>query len=97
MQMNKQTQRLLFLFGLLTAVVLPPLLAVAQSEPAEEKKPVPVVSQAPKASDETDQQEAQKAPQQTGDATTPVAKPVKEFKPTDKIGADRAVSFPIDI
>jgi hypothetical protein len=37
-------------------------------------------------------------PSSTGASTTsPAAKPLKNFKPSEEIGADSAVSFPIDI
>ncbi len=44
----------------------------------------------------TGQAVTQKVPAKTGDNRQP-AKPAATFNPTEKIGADSAVSFPVDI
>jgi hypothetical protein len=103
MQMSKQKNLALFLFVLLVAVFLPPLLAVAQNEPPSEPQPAPVTDQTQQAlpATETGQSEVQhngqQVTEQTDPATGAAARSLKEFKPTDKIGADSAVSFPVDI
>ena len=99
MQMSKQKHLALFLFVLLVAVFLPPLLAVAQNDPPAEPRPAPVTDQTQQAVSEAESgqpatpQGSKKADPTTGTATSSL----KEFKPTDKIGADSAVSFPVDI
>ena len=64
-----------------------PAPVVTPSENPEQTSPQPgdVVPETPEA--------AEKTP--AASAATP--RPLKEFKPTDKIEADSAVSFPIDI
>lgn len=100
MQMSNKNNLLLLVIALLMAVSLPPLLAVAQSEP---RQPAPATDQPqlePQEA-ETDRpevpQDIQQATEQPGPASGVTATPLKEFKPTDKIGADSAVSFPVDI
>jgi hypothetical protein len=103
MQMSKQKHLALFLFVLLVAVFLPPLLAVAQNDPPGEPRPATVTVQTQQAEPEVEnersdiRQNGQQATEQTGPATGITTRPLKEFKPTEKIGADSAVSFPVDI
>lgn len=85
--------------GLLAVALLPIDLAGAETEPVSDKPPVTVVTQSPSGAIEapSDANAAQKPPV-AGMAVKPVAvKPVKEFKPSETIGADSAVSFPVDI
>ncbi len=99
MQMSKQKRLVLFLFGLLVAVFLPALLAVAQNDPPSEPQPAPITDQTQQVVSEVESgqpatpQGSKKADPTTGTAT----RSFKEFKPTDKLGADSAVSFPVDI
>ena len=76
-------------------LLAPLMLAVAETEPAGKDNPEqPPVAQKP------DEQAAEQAAEPASSAAqTPPAKarPVNEFKPTEKIGADSAVAFPIDI
>jgi hypothetical protein len=82
--------------GLLGFALLPIDLAGAENEPVSDKPPVPVVTQPPpgaiEVQSDTDANAAQKPP-----VIRATAKPVKEFKPSETIGADSAVSFPVDI
>jgi len=103
MQMNRQKHLLLFLCVLLLAIFLPPLLAVAQTDPPAEPRPAPATDQPQQALPEAQtgqpdmQQNGQQATQPTDPGAGTTAGPLREFKPTDKIGADSAVSFPVDI
>ena len=99
MQMSKQKHLPLFLLVLLMAVFLPALLAVAQNEPPAEPRPAPLTVQTQQAEPEaeTDQPATSQDSKKTDPATGTAARPLKEFKPTEKIGADSAVSFPVDI
>ena len=85
---------------LLTVALLPKVLAGAADQPVNDKPPVPVVTQPQPGTIEapSDTNAAQKPPV-TGTAVRPatMAKPVKGFKPSETIGADSAVSFPVDI
>ncbi len=99
MQMSKQKHLALFLFVLLAAVFLPPLLAVAQNDPPVEPQPAPVTDQTQQVLSEAESgQSAKPKDSNKADPTTGTAvRSLKEFKPTEKIGADSAVSFPVDI
>jgi len=87
----------LILAGFLLAAPL--LLAGAENEPAGQDKPEqPAVIQKP------DQQAQEGAQEGAAGATSPAtqtppskARSLNEFKPTEQIGADSAVAFPIDI
>ena len=81
------------------AVAFLPLVFVwAQDEPVAEKPPVSITT-----ARQTSTQEQANTASASGAVANPpasstqTAKPVKQFKPTDKIGADSAVSFPVDI
>lgn len=98
MQMSKQRQSLLLITALLMVVSLPPLLAMAQDRPPTEATEQP--QQAPQGRPAAGSQDPPKTTQPTEQAepgTGAKVTPLKEFKPTDKIGADSAVSFPVDI
>ena len=99
MQMSKQKRVLLLLFVLQIAVFLPPFLAVAQDDPPSEPQAAPVTDQEQQAESETqaDQSATPQDTEKTDPATGAATRSLKEFKPTDKIGADSAVSFPVDI
>jgi hypothetical protein len=99
MQMNKQKRLLSLLFVLLAEVSLPPILAVAQNEPPAETPPAPAANQPSQTSPqpETDQADTQQTVKQTPAAPGTTARPIKQFIPSETIGADSAVSFPVDI
>jgi hypothetical protein len=94
---------------LLVTGLLPPLLIGAENEPpadvqatAETEEPQAdsskVETNTQQAPQTTTQSPSTTAPSSTGAPTTsPAAKPLKNFKPSEEIGADSAVSFPIDI
>lgn len=104
MQINHQKQPRSFprtglALALLAAVLLPQAVAGTENEPAEEPRPETEVTQSQPASQEaqTDTGKPRHAGEQSPPATGNKAKPVKLFKPSETIGADSAVSFPIDI
>lgn len=77
---------------------LPLVLVWAQDEPVAEKPPVSVTTAGQKSTQEQgDTAGEDGAVANPPAASAQTAKPVKQFKPTDKIGADSAVSFPVDI
>ena len=103
MPMNKQRQqephrRNLIRLVLLALVFLPTLTASAQQEP-----PPVVVEETQTTSSQTEVEaeiEATRTPgaaQQSAPASTAAEKTVNGFKPSEQIGADSAVSFPVDI
>ncbi len=98
MQMNKHRPlRSLLLaipaLALLTTALLPVVLAQTQDQPPAQAPTTPATgpttTEPPGTEADSKQQPA--AP----DSTT--SKPLKSFKPTEKIQADSAVAFPIDI
>jgi len=98
MQMNKHRQhRLLYwalpALALLAAAFLPAVLAQTQNEPPAQTPTAPATTRAPELPPmvETDNS------QQTADPNSTRSKPLTTFKPTEKIQADSAVAFPIDI
>ena len=100
MQMSKRIHLSLSLIVFLVAIGLPPLPALAQDEPrqpAAEKEQPQQEPQEAGADGVEDLQKQQQETDQTGAATGVTAMPLKKFEPTDKIGADSAVSFPVDI
>jgi hypothetical protein len=104
MQMNKQKHQRparCVLLGclLLTGALFAPVLAGAENEPPAQAEAEPVAKQQQAASAEavTDKTKTQQAAGQAPAAGDAAARPVQQFKPTDKIGADSAVSFPVDI
>jgi len=107
--MNKQKQSRLvplvwLVLVLLVTGLLPPLLIGAENDPpGDDQTTAPTEEeQAALPEDETKTQQTPQttvqAPSATGPSTTaPASKPLKNFKPSEEIGADSAVSFPIDI
>lgn len=98
MQMNRQKKRgpILLLFAIVSLAVM---AAENENQPSDPAQPgdIPETSsqptpQADKGEPDTQQGE-DKAPPETGAAV----KSIKEFKPTEQIEADSAVSFPVDI
>ena len=90
----EKPKRALTAIAVFSVAFLPLVLVGAQDEPVAEKPPVYVTT----ARRTSTQEQANR----TNDANPPsaskqTAKPLKQFKPTDKIGADSAVSFPVDI
>ena len=93
MQMNKHNCLVpigLPVLVLLAAICVPTALAVEQNDPP------PVTPPAVSAAEEVQQapSEMQSAKKEQAEVT---ARPIKEFKPSETIGADSAVAFPIDI
>ena len=99
MLMNKQNYHRLILL-LLMAVFSTPVFTAVTENPTSESTPAETPSEEPAATaaqtGDVDQ-DAQQAEENTPPVNTPPAKPVKPFNPTEKIQADSAVSFPIDI
>jgi len=98
MQMNRQKKSGLILL-LFAVVSLAVMAADTEDQPSNTDQsggvPEKTSQSPPQAGDgEADtQQDVEKAPPVTGAAV----KPIKEFKPTEQIEADSAVSFPVDI
>lgn len=99
MPMNKPKHYLLVLL-LLTTVICIPLLAADAENQATTTTQVEKTSEEPPTASPGEgvvvpgtDQAGEKTPAATGTVPTPI----KEFKPTEKIQADSAVSFPIDI
>ena len=96
MPMNKLKYHRVIPLFLLVAVSMAVLAAGTDNQAAE---PTPAVTPIEN-SEQTSPQAGDVVPE-TPEAVekTPAAtpRPIKEFKPTDKIEADSAVSFPIDI
>ena len=98
MQMNRSIKGGLILL-LTSAVSLAVLAADTEDQPSKPAESEAVPETPPQTPPQTGdgepetQQEADKAPPVTGAAV----KTIKEFKPTEQIEADSAVSFPIDI
>ncbi|MDX2417822.1 MAG: hypothetical protein QNK19_10220 [Xanthomonadales bacterium] len=99
MQMNEQSYHRLILPLLLAAVSIPVIAAGPENQTSTANQtPVPSeeASQAPPEAD-TATPDTQQAAEKTSPASGAAVTPLKEFKPTEKIDADSAVSFPIDI
>jgi hypothetical protein len=103
MQINHQqspgkTIRNLLAAVLLIAALLPLVLVGAENETVVDNKPAATDTSQPGSVEEQDGPvEPAQPDSETPPGTGKDPRPVKEFKPTDKIGADSAVSFPIDI
>ncbi len=108
MQMNSQTVArwalpagvaLLLYATVILAMILAPVPAVADQDPAEETPPAAKVSQPQQEppGTETERSNQQRRTDQSTPAAAMPARPVKPFKPSETLGADSAVSFPIDI
>ena len=99
MQMNEQSYHRLILSLLLAAVSIPVIAAGPEGQTSTANQaPVPSeeASQTPPETDNAPP-DTQQAAEKTPPASGAVVTPLKEFKPTEKIDADSAVSFPIDI
>jgi len=99
MLMNKQNYHRLILLLLMAAFSMPVLTAVTEN-PASEPTGTETPSEDPEptAAQTGDvDQDAQQGEPISPPVNTPPAKPIKPFNPTEKIQADSAVSFPIDI
>jgi len=99
MLMNKQKYHRLILLLLLAAFSMPVLTAVTENPASEptgtetpSEEPAPTAAQTGDVDQDTQQGEQTSPP-----VNTSPAKPIKPFNPTEKIQADSAVSFPIDI
>ena len=98
MQMNKHKHlRSLLLalpvLALLAATLLPVVLAQTQDEPPAQTPVVPAATNEP----EKPSAEEIDSSQQAVDPKSTASKPLKPFNPTEKIQADSAVAFPVDI
>ena len=104
MLMNKQNYHRLILL-LLMAVFSTPVFTADTENPGSESTPAETPSEEPAATTAQTgdvDQDAQQAEENTPPVNTPPvntqpARPIKPFNPTEKIQADSAVSFPIDI
>jgi hypothetical protein len=97
-QRFEQIPRTLLGLVLLTVLLLPLVLIGAETDPpVDDKLPVTGIPQVGLKTPQSVIIGAAKSALQTPPSSTPTPKPVKQFKPTDKIGADSAVSFPVDI
>ncbi len=89
------------MLAVLCAVVSPRLLSdtetgsTAGAQPVQQAAPPQTAEQQDETSD-TPQADTQ-TDRQTPPADTAPPRPIKEFKPSETIGADSAVSFPVDI
>jgi hypothetical protein len=83
----------------IVTTLLAPVLPGAEQNPPEKTSPAAEVSQPQPTppEPETEASNQQQAGQQSPDETVTPPKPVKPFNPSETIGADSAVSFPIDI
>ena len=104
MLMNKQNYHRLILL-LLMAVFSTPVFTAVTENPVSESTPVETPSEEPAATaaqtgdvdQDAQQAEENTLPVKTPPVNTQPARPIKPFNPTEKIQADSAVSFPIDI
>ena len=97
MQMNKLKRLMLFslpLLVLLAVAYLPQDLVAQDNEPPLPAQPVPATEEPRPVPAEA---EAGGQAKPTPAAPAKTTKPIKEFKPSETIGADSAVAFPIDI
>jgi len=83
---------------LLIMAISPLAVVSAENEPPPQQ-PEPVVQKPAETSAETatDPAETPQTVQPAPAATGTAVKPIKQFEPSEKIGADSAVAFPIDI
>ena len=98
MPMNKKTCQRLLLILLLVAVINPSLAADTEKRDSASNQPATQSADPAQTPAETDEE----APRETDAEKAPpgseaAVEPLKEFKPSDTIQADSAVSFPIDI
>ena len=104
MQMNEQKYHRLILLLLLAAFSMPVFTAVTEdpaSDATQAEAPSEEQAQSSGGTDDmtADEQQVkeQQVEEQTPAGNAPPSKPITPFNPTDKIQADSAVSFPIDI
>jgi len=104
MLMNKQNYHRLILLLLMAAYSMPVFTAdtenpTSESTPAETPSEEPAATAAQTGDVDQDAQQADDntPPVNTQPMNTQPARPIKPFNPTEKIQADSAVSFPIDI
>ncbi len=99
MQMNRQAYLGLILLLVLAAVSMSVFTAEAQSQAPATAKPALSTEERPETPGTAG--DAVPKPQQAAEEIPPASgaapQPIKPFKPTEKIEADSAVSFPIDI
>ena len=98
MQMSRQKKSgpIVLLFAVVSLAVMAADTENQSSDPAQSGDVPETTSQTPPQTGDGEpetQQDVEKAPPVTGAAV----KPLKEFKPTEQIEADSAVSFPVDI
>ena len=102
MQLSKQKKSglILLLFAVVSLAVMAADTENQSSDPAQSGDVPEITPQTPPQSppqtgdgEPETQQDVEKAPP----VTVAPAKPIKEFKPTEQIEADSAVSFPVDI
>jgi hypothetical protein len=96
MQMNNTKYLPLVMVPLLVAVILSPVLAQTQSEEPTQAQSE-LVEKAPEQTSPEPVSDAPKTVEIAPDASGTTGKPIRSFKPSEEIGADSAVSFPIDI
>ena len=96
MQMNKlKYHRVIPLLLLVAASVA--VFAAGTDDQAAEPTPAVTPSENPEQTSPQAGDEDPEAPEAVEKTPAATPTPIKEFKPTDKIEADSAVSFPIDI
>ena len=98
MQMSRQKKSgpIVLLFAVVSLAVMAADTENQSSDPAQSGDVPETISQTPPQTGDGEpetQQDVEEAPPVTGAAV----KPLKEFKPTEQIEADSAVSFPVDI
>ena len=96
MQMNNTKYLPLLLLPLLVAVILSPVLAQTQSEEPTQA-PSELVEKVQEHTSPEPVGDTPKTAEKTPDISGTTGKPIRSFKPSEEIGADSAVSFPIDI
>ena len=97
-KLPEQPKRALTAIAVFAVAFLPLILVGAQDEQLAEKPPVSVTTTRQTPAEEPGSTTiVDGAAAEPPAAATQTAKPIKQFKPTDKIGADSAVSFPVDI
>lgn len=98
MPMSENTCQRLLLILMLAALFNPAFAAESENRESTSNQPAKQdagPAQAPPETDENAPQEPDAQKSLNGDAAA--AEPLQEFKPSDTIQADSAVSFPIDI
>jgi cytoskeletal protein RodZ len=99
MQMNDKSYRRLILSLLLAAVSVFVIATGAESQTSTSDQTTVPSEESSQTSPDTGEstRDAEQAAEKTPPASGAAVTPLKEFKPTEKIDADSAVSFPIDI